>query len=67
MNFLVNSYSALVEHYDVMEEMELGPNGGLIFCMEMLLAMVLILRVEKKYTNSNQLNLRSGKNVSFEV
>jgi len=28
---------ALVEHAEVMEEMELGPNGGLIFCMELLL------------------------------
>ena len=26
-----------VEHAEVMEEMELGPNGGLIFCMELLL------------------------------
>ena len=28
---------ALVEHADVMDEMELGPNGGLVFCMELLL------------------------------
>ena len=26
-----------VEHAEVMEEMDLGPNGGLIFCMELLL------------------------------
>ena len=29
---------ALVEHADVMDEMELGPNGALVFCMELLLA-----------------------------
>ena len=29
---------ALVEHADVMDEMALGPNGALVFCMELLLA-----------------------------
>ena len=29
---------ALVEHADVMDEMSLGPNGALVFCMELLLA-----------------------------
>jgi len=39
----------LVEHADVMEELELGPNGALVYCMELLLENIdwLIAEIEK--------------------
>ena len=40
---------ALVEHADVMEELELGPNGALVYCMELLLENIdwLLAEIEK--------------------
>lgn len=39
----------LVEHADVMEELELGPNGALVYCMELLLENIdwLLAEIEK--------------------
>ena len=37
----------LVSLEDVMEELELGPNGGLVYCMEYPLKRVLCLSVKK--------------------